>query len=163
MRYYFKFFTSKMLNHYTAVACPLPSKTRVNPHRYLAKQLTSAAMESGVLCQRHQFGVDHLICLLEYTDEIVCLFDVIGGEEGVGSSGLSGSGSASNTMYIVLRWRWVVKVYHESNVSHICYVALRSGKTQNAAEKKRTKQIKFGLVLPNTAHLKENFRHSSCL
>ena len=86
---------------------------------FFACFVLTSTIVSRILCQLHQFRINNLIGFLEYSYEISSLFTISGSEECICCTSMWASSSSSYSVYIVLRWVWVIKVDHKFDVFYI--------------------------------------------
>ena len=71
-------------------------------------------------CQLDQLWIDHLLCLLQYIDQIARFRGIVRGEERVGCASVIAPSRAPNAMNVVLRGGREVKVDYKLYVVHVC-------------------------------------------
>lgn len=94
---------------------------------------------TSVLHQLEQLGVDGLVGLPQHGDQVVDLFDIVGGKEGVGGARFATAGGSPDTVDIVLGGVRVVIIDDKFHIFNICKV-LQCGKREGASGRFCTQQ-----------------------
>lgn len=83
--------------------------------------LTSGCPAPGTLLSHLlEFGIDDLLSFLEHSYQVGRFASVAGCEECVRSACTIGTACSSDTVYIILGVRWVVKVYNKLYIFYVC-------------------------------------------
>ena len=81
--------------------------------------LTSAKHSLCLFCQLHELGVDMLVRFFQYRNQILCLLGISSGEKCVWCPSTIWTCCSTDTMHIIFRATWEVKVDDEFDVRDI--------------------------------------------
>lgn len=87
---------------------------------------------TSVLHQLQQLRVDCLVGFPQHGDQVIDLFGIVGGEEGIGCASFATAGGSPDTVDIVLGGVRVVIIDDKFHIFNICKV-LQCGKQEGAS------------------------------